>query len=932
MRYGILIVSAFSALAQAFYEPQLSINYKHGHYRHVGRIQILYPLAQRSEQLLYSHIVGLLDSQHADEGNFGLGYRLLSTHTITGGYVFYDLRRTSNQNRMHQMTLGAEYLTLNNELRGNIYIPFSTAKLIARQPILNTPSTKNLILAQTEVPLAGFDVEWSHNSIFLPQAKLSTSYFYFYAKDVEHIHGPRVRIDYQITKEISLEGEWSYDKARSWNYFVGARVSFALGSKIQSPVSLAHKMTQMPIRDIDVIIKEHCWNETHSEPAFVISTLEELQKVGSGLEGMTLDANYLLDADIDLSPLHTLFHNQEVRGFTPIGTPGRPFTGRFFGADHTLTGLLIEDKREAQSLGLFGYTQGTEKKPVLIEKVHLIDASIIGTHDSRIGGLAGTIDHTTIRNASSQGHFTGGDRITHVGGLVGYAHKQSFLCNVHSICNIQIGLGAFIPRRSKHTYLLPRAGGLIGELENSRLEQAHSTSSIQGGYGATMGGLVGAAYSCYLAHVYNDSYLIQAGRDFSTDYFSYCLSNKKTTPNISNYKFISLKHDKGKQGIGGLVGYMGNSKLAWASTQGQIQVEIGRAVGGLVGTDEHNNLCDVHSTTSIQAGIIYQLGGLIGASIQSTNLDRAYSQGCIKVKHGGNVGGLVGQLGSSHLRQVYSNNHIKIGGTIQAGGLIGHMVQAAQLEHAYSIGSIRGGDDACIGGLIGVTVRKNFENKVRYLSHAYSTSKIQGSHRTLMGGLVGEIGDADLQQVYFFGTLDGPSSAIRSTFFACQTGIVTNSTQYWLSEPSSIVSADLYPLSLSQWDLYKTKPIIQLTDPNTFPGWFDDNIWIMSDNGPELVWPKEQDALAVLNYINSAQRLQTTRLSLPLEVKVLIFFHTQPHRSLNIGQVSRLLRYAFTLVNTEIQGKVRQLWSKKEFLIYVLKNQCPTTKDQENLS
>ena len=121
-----------------------------------------------------------------------------------------------------------------------------------------------------------------------------------------------------------------------------------------------------------------------------------------------LGGRYALGADIDARV--TSGWNGEA-GFLPVGdSSGAPFTGKFNGLGHTVTGLTIR-RNTTDSVGLFGVTSAAD-----IRNVDLRDSSISGRNST--GGLIGT---TYSGSRLSNSHFTGTvSGADSTGGLVGY--------------------------------------------------------------------------------------------------------------------------------------------------------------------------------------------------------------------------------------------------------------------------------------------------------------------------------------------------------------------------------------------------------------------------------------------------------------------------------------------------------------------------------
>ncbi len=157
---------------------------------------------------------------------------------------------------------------------------------------------------------------------------------------------------------------------------------------------------------------------------FEVYTLEDLQKIGSGVDGWTLDSAYVLMNDIDASA--TAFWNDDytdetvLEGFSPIGkrwyydpvlyewVEGLPFTGLFDGKGHVIRGLVVR-RRDFDSVGLFGYVE----MGATIQNVGMVSGEVVGDND--VGGLTGE----NFGRISSCFAATSASGSWRVGGLVG---------------------------------------------------------------------------------------------------------------------------------------------------------------------------------------------------------------------------------------------------------------------------------------------------------------------------------------------------------------------------------------------------------------------------------------------------------------------------------------------------------------------------------
>ena len=203
-------------------------------------------------------------------------------------------------------------------------------------------------------------------------------------------------------------------------------------------------------------------------------------------------------------------------GFQPIGSSDNsmgPFTGRFDGVGHTITGLTIKPPTDSfgeYSRGMFAYIN----HGAVIENVSLKDASVSGAES--VGGIVGDANYRSIiRNVSFSGKVHGnsvvggivgelqqngsiienayhegtveGNRV--VGGIVGYAVFSSTVQNVRNAGKV-IGDEML--------------GGIAGVVEEySSLRNAVQTGTVEQRAGQTdsqVGSVVGLLKEATLSH------------------------------------------------------------------------------------------------------------------------------------------------------------------------------------------------------------------------------------------------------------------------------------------------------------------------------------------------------------------------------------------------------------------------------------------------
>ena len=234
--------------------------------RNISRLGFVVPMFQVVDSHLgYITAIGMIDSAKHLEGNLGIGYRsFINPAWILGEYVFYDLRSTENNNLLSQITIGLEAFSKNLEFRINGYIPTKKKYELENYNSYSAKynshtnktqfSIKNKKVLEQGVP--GFDIEigGSHNK--LPRLEIFLAYYHFAGKDLKSTIGGRLRSNLKILHWLTAESEINYDNNRKFVSYIGAKIGWSLG-KNKKQNSWSHtKMTQLPVRDIDIISSE----------------------------------------------------------------------------------------------------------------------------------------------------------------------------------------------------------------------------------------------------------------------------------------------------------------------------------------------------------------------------------------------------------------------------------------------------------------------------------------------------------------------------------------------------------------------------------------------------------------------------------------------------------------------------------------------------
>ena len=196
------------------------------------------------------------------------------------------------------------------------------------------------------------------------------------------------------------------------------------------------------------------------------------------LNGMTTndeDANYMLRKDITL-PTGT--------PHTPIGTEAAPFKGRFDGMFHEISGLTLGAGTSTEYTGLFGTTNGAT-----IMNVGLKNADLSSVQYG--GGLVGHAKGDTVISAVYNESATSSGASSYAGGLVGWLDSSS-LDNAYNTTNVSQG------------------GGLVGQFDGtSKIYAVYNSGTLSGGtYGVFRvlgGGAVSNAAFVKAAYTTNGS-------------------------------------------------------------------------------------------------------------------------------------------------------------------------------------------------------------------------------------------------------------------------------------------------------------------------------------------------------------------------------------------------------------------------------------------
>jgi hypothetical protein len=242
-----------------------------------------------------------------------------------------------------------------------------------------------------------------------------------------------------------------------------------------------------------------------------------------------LSASCLLMCDLDAasegySELASETANQG-RGWEPIGTQEKPFTGTFDGQGFEISDLSI-GRVDTDHVGLFGFVSDRG----LVKNVGVVNAYVVG--QLCVGGLVG-INWGTVSNSYSDGSISGSDQ---VGGLIGGNGGSVSNSHATGVVTGDRHVGGLVGAATgpvNGCYFSgtvsgeSRIGGLIGGLSDTTMSNSYCIGSVTG-TSDQIGGLVGYNYgtvdrSYSGGTVTGDSYtggLVGFNRDIVDDSYS----------------------------------------------------------------------------------------------------------------------------------------------------------------------------------------------------------------------------------------------------------------------------------------------------------------------------------------------------------------------------------------------------------------------------
>jgi hypothetical protein len=218
-----------------------------------GKADAFVPIWQNIDSLLFANLGIGTETKTNQFENFGFGYRTkINPEWILGGYAGFDSTQLQDNNTFNQVSLGAELMSAEWDLRLNGYLAGSEARQHAGQYGLYINGTTIAILDGQDVGYRGFDGEVGYRVFNTDDTdvRLFIGGFSFGRGDsaassmgqnfdfgYHDITGPKARAEVTVydldllgpQSRLTVGGEVAYDDVRKTTGYIGATLRIPLG-------------------------------------------------------------------------------------------------------------------------------------------------------------------------------------------------------------------------------------------------------------------------------------------------------------------------------------------------------------------------------------------------------------------------------------------------------------------------------------------------------------------------------------------------------------------------------------------------------------------------------------------------------------------------------------------------------------------------------
>lgn len=439
--------------------------------------------------------------------------------------------------------------------------------------------------------------------------------------------------------------------------------------------------------------------------------------------------------------------------------------------------------------GIAGDKAGLGTNVFELEKVEVKGVSLAVTAGgSALGGIAGKLADTAVKEAVFQGSLTAAQTDVKAGGIVGSANN-SILYLAEAAPRIELSAAAV----EGNPLLAPMAtgtrsnaaGGIAGVMEasseqrNAALDFGYYTPFYPGIYDAKVneggivltgsgqtldlyaGGLVGKLLSASLYNSVSYASVNITGAAHAVMGGAAGLLSGSAAVNIMAHSQLDASSSS-NYSAGGLVGQADHSEISYSRSAAvnDMPIVIGESVaanrqatyarvGGFVGQADATTIKNASADMDIEATIANPyatisaggFAGILGDSAQGT-IDGAYAKGSVTLdgKAGAYAGGFAGVVNAYEIAQAYATGNVKTSSfDARGGGFAGVIYLGGTIADAYAMQ-----DEVYVAGT-GVATRAyaggfaghNDGSLSRVYAKAARITSIAGGANSYMGSLIG---------------------------------------------------------------------------------------------------------------------------------------------------------------------------------------------------
>jgi hypothetical protein len=244
-----------------------------GSSRSIGEVDLFAPISQTDRSLTFADIRTRADTLGSDEGNFGLGERVMSASGWNfGAYAYFDRLSTPFGTLFNQATFGGEALSRNWDFRSNGYLPLGPQRrMTAGLNAASVVGTSVILRQGEEVALSGLDSEVGWRIPITDEEGPLDIRFYaggyrFTGPDVAPVQGPRLRLEFTLAEipelwpgsRLTIGGEVQHDRPRGTQDYALVRLRIPLDvfgetESIERLTAMENRMTDPIVRDVDIV-------------------------------------------------------------------------------------------------------------------------------------------------------------------------------------------------------------------------------------------------------------------------------------------------------------------------------------------------------------------------------------------------------------------------------------------------------------------------------------------------------------------------------------------------------------------------------------------------------------------------------------------------------------------------------------------------------